>query len=66
VGVGALALMRGLLWARHRQSALGVLLHPVGIAALLAMAVNSFVWTRTGRLRWRGRVYAARAQRVAP
>jgi hypothetical protein len=63
LAVGANALMRLLLALRHRQSLVGALLHPVGVCILLAIAVNSFLWTRGGRLRWRGRVYAARSAR---
>ncbi|HEX2191009.1 MAG TPA: glycosyltransferase family 2 protein [Longimicrobiaceae bacterium] len=62
-GVGANLLLRALLALRFRQPAEGVLLHPVSVLALLAIAANSFRWTRRGAIRWRGRVYPARAAR---
>ncbi len=63
VAVAANLVMRITLALHHRQNPLGILLHPVGVGILLAIAVNSFTWTRQGRLQWRGRVYAAKAQR---
>lgn len=64
VGVGLNLALRVGLALRHRHPWVSVLLHPFGVLSLLAIAVNSFVWTRTGQLRWRGRTYAARASRV--
>ena len=64
VGVGLNLALRGSLALRHSHPWVSVLLHPCGVLSLLAIAVNSFVWTRTGQLRWRGRTYAARASRV--
>jgi glycosyltransferase involved in cell wall biosynthesis len=37
--------------------------HPVGILGLLRIAVRSAVWSRSGRIEWRGRTYAGRAGR---
>lgn len=65
-GVGATTAMRALLVARFGQPAEGIVLHPVSILALLAIALNSFRWTARGAIRWRGRTYAARAARGAP
>lgn len=65
-GVGATTAMRGLLVARFGQPAEGIVLHPLSILALLAIALNSFRWTARGAIRWRGRTYAARAARGAP
>ncbi len=64
VGVGLNLLMRLTLVARHKHGLLSALLHPVGVVGLLSIAINSFVWSRQGRLRWRGRTYAARATRL--
>jgi chlorobactene glucosyltransferase len=64
-GVAANVLIRAALAARFRQPWEGVLLHPLSVLALLAIALNSFRWARGNRIRWRGRVYAARAARVA-
>jgi chlorobactene glucosyltransferase len=57
VGVGANLLVRASLVLRFRQPVEGVLLHPLSVVALLAIAVNSYLWSRAGRIRWRGRVY---------
>jgi chlorobactene glucosyltransferase len=65
-GVGAGIAVRALLAARFRQPPEGMLLHPLSVAALLAIAVNSFRWSRRGAIRWRGRVYPSRSARVAP
>nr|ANY58121.1 Glycosyl transferase [uncultured bacterium] len=65
-GVGANLALRALLAARFRQPAEGVLLHPLAVLALLAVALNSFRWSRRGAIRWRDRTYPARAARVAP
>jgi chlorobactene glucosyltransferase len=64
VGVGANLAMRAALAWRHRQPWESALLHPLGVVGLLLIAVNSLWWTRSGKLRWRGRVYAGRAQRA--
>lgn len=64
VGVGANLALRTVLAVRFRQPGEGILLHPVGVLALLAIAVNSWRWSRRGAIRWRGRSYPARAARV--
>ncbi|HEX8273338.1 MAG TPA: glycosyltransferase family 2 protein [Longimicrobiaceae bacterium] len=63
-GVAANMALRALLTARFRQPPEGVLLHPLGVLALLAIAANSFRWSRRGAIRWRGRVYPSRAARA--
>lgn len=63
LGVALNLLMRAALAVRFQHSLLSVLLHPVAVLALLAIAANSFVWSRRGQIRWRGRVYAARGDR---
>lgn len=64
IGVTANLLVRGLLVARYRHPRTGLLLHPFAVIGLLAMAVNSFWWSRRGRLEWAGRSYAARRDRL--
>lgn len=55
-------LPRLLAAALYRQSLTGALLHPVGIALLLAIQWYAFWQARTGRpARWRGRTYATTA-----
>ena len=63
VGVGANVCLRALLALRWRQPPEGVLLHPVAVLALCAIAINSYRWSRSGLLQWAGRRYAARADR---
>ncbi|MEL6342615.1 MAG: glycosyltransferase family 2 protein [Myxococcota bacterium] len=63
VGVGANLLTRGALAGRYGHSLLSVIAHPIAVMFLLALAVNSFLWSRRGQIRWRGRVYAARGER---
>jgi len=55
--VGAILSSRVMLALRHRQPVEGVLLHPLAILALAAIALESWRRTRQGRLTWRGRVY---------
>ncbi len=66
VGIGANLLQRSLLAWRFGHPPYVVLLHPLSILAFLAIAVRSWWWSRTHAIRWRGRVYAARAARVSP
>jgi glycosyltransferase involved in cell wall biosynthesis len=66
VGVGANLAARGLLAARHRHGLAAVLLHPVAVLVLIGIAINSFRWSRAGRIAWAGRTYAARPHRSAP
>jgi chlorobactene glucosyltransferase len=66
VGMGANLLARAALALRFRQPAEGIVLHPLAVLVLLAIALNSFRWARRGAIRWRGRVYAARQARTPP
>jgi chlorobactene glucosyltransferase len=43
---------------RFSYPVLDAFLHPVGILGLIAIAVNSMVWARTGRGAWKGRTIA--------
>jgi len=63
VGVLANLTQRALLAARYQHAPWVVPAHPVGIVALLALALNSWRWSRSGTIRWRGRTYAARGAR---
>jgi chlorobactene glucosyltransferase len=63
VGVGLNLLTRALLAARFSHSPLSVLLHPLAVLGLVAIALNSARWSRRDAIQWRGRTYAARASR---
>ena len=63
LGVGANLALRTGLAIRHRQPVEGIVLHPLSVLALVAVAINSWRWTRNGAIRWRGRTYAARVAR---
>jgi hypothetical protein len=63
-GVAANVLIRIALALRLRQPVEGILLHPLAVLGLISIAVNSFLWSRRGDIRWRGRRYASREARV--
>ncbi len=63
VGVAANLAIRAALALRLRQPWEGIVLHPLAVLGLIAIAANSFRWSRRGIL-WRGRRYAAREARV--
>jgi glycosyltransferase involved in cell wall biosynthesis len=65
LGIAANVGVRAVLALRFRQPPEGVLLHPLSILALLAIAINSWRWSRRGSIEWRGRSYAARRARLA-
>ncbi len=49
--------------AQRGHGVLSILGHPVGALAFLGIALNSYRWSRAGRISWSGRVYQpARAQ----
>jgi len=64
VGVGANVCLRLIMAARYRHSPISVLLHPLAVLAMMGVLGNSFRWSRRGDIRWRGRSYAARAERA--
>ena len=64
IALAANVLQRLTLMLRHGHAPSGVALHPLGVAALLAIAVNSMRWTWRGQVGWRDRVYAPRVQRL--
>ena len=64
VGVGANVLLRAVLALRFGQPPEGVLLHPLSVLVLCAIAVNSYRWSVRGRLTWAGRTYGERKDRL--
>ena len=42
-----------------------VLVHPLAVLALMGVLFDSYRCSRRGDIRWRGRSYAARAEREA-
>jgi chlorobactene glucosyltransferase len=66
VAVGANVAMRALLCVRHAQSVVGALLHPLGVLALVVIALNSTRWALLGRVRWSGRVYGVTGSSTRP
>ena len=62
-GVAANLVARGVLALRHGHGWRSVLLHPVAVLGLTAIAIRSAWWSHRGAIRWRGRRYEARAQR---
>lgn len=67
-GLGAALglLTRAMLAVRYGHTAGSVLAHPVAVLGLVGIALNSWRWSRRGRIEWAGRTYAARGQRGAP
>jgi len=64
VGVAANVAIRVALALRLRQPPEGIVLHPLAVLGLVAIAFNSYRWSRRGAIRWRGRSYESRAARV--
>ncbi len=50
-------LIRAVLTLRFRTSVFSLLLHPVAYGLALAIAVNSWIWSARGKIRWKGREY---------
>jgi uncharacterized membrane protein len=65
VGVAANLALRVIMALRHGHSLISVLLHPIAVLLMMGVLLDSFRWSRRGDIRWRGRSYAARAQREA-
>ena len=65
VGVGANLALRVIMALRYGHSPLSVLGHPVAVLLMMGVLLDSFRCSRRGDIRWRGRSYAARAQREA-
>jgi len=66
VGVGANLASRSALAVRFDHTAASVLLHPLAVLVLAAIALNSVRWARRDAIRWRGRVYPRRSRREVP
>lgn len=58
LAVGANLLQRLAHVVRNQHPISGLLLSPVAVLIFIAIAVNSWRWTSTGKVRWRGRTYA--------
>ena len=65
VGVAANVVLRLIMAGRHGHSLLSVLVHPLAVLAMMGVLFDSYRSSRRGDIRWRGRSYAARAQREA-
>lgn len=58
-GVGGNIVLRLVLAHRYSHPLFSVVLHPLGVGILIAVALNSFRWVQSGRVVWAGRTYAA-------
>lgn len=65
IGVAANVGLRLIMAARHGHSLLSVVVHPLAVLAMMGVLLDSYRCSRRGDIRWRGRSYAARAQREA-
>ena len=65
VGVIANVVLRVIMAVRYHHSPASVLLHPVAVLLMMGILIESFRCSRRGDIRWRGRSYAAQAQREA-
>lgn len=65
VGVFCNVLLRVLLMVRFRHPASSVVLHPIAVLVLVAIAFNSFLWAWRDRISWAGRSYVSRGKRRA-
>jgi chlorobactene glucosyltransferase len=66
VGVAANLCVRGLLALRLSHPLSSVLVHPLAVVGLMVLSVHSFWLNVTNAVSWRGRIYSARRNRVAP
>lgn len=64
LGIVSNLITRALLAQRFQQPWLTTLvLHPVGILAMIVIALNSWIWYAKGSIHWRGRAYPPKVQR---
>lgn len=56
-------LTRAMLAVRYEHGLGSILAHPVAVLGLVGIALNSYRWSRAGRIEWAGRTYAARGHR---
>jgi chlorobactene glucosyltransferase len=62
IAIGMNLVIRGILAAKYAQPWLiGALLHPVAIAYLILLGLNSYRWYRTGQIKWKGRLVEMRS-----
>ena len=55
--VGLIAVFRILLAVRFGTSWVGALFHPVAMLLAYAIGFNSWHWSKSGKVQWKGRVY---------
>jgi chlorobactene glucosyltransferase len=65
VGVAANLTLRLIMALRYGHSLVSVALHPLAVLLMMGVLLDSFRCSRRGDIRWRGRSYAARAEREA-
>jgi chlorobactene glucosyltransferase len=65
IGVAANVALRLIMAARYGHNMLSVVVHPLAVLAMMGVLFDSYRCSRRGDIRWRGRSYAARAQREA-
>lgn len=63
IGVVLTVVQRLLLTVRHGHAPEGVLLNPIAVLVLCAIAVNSWLWHLRGNIQWAGRSYARKEVR---
>lgn len=51
---------------RHKHPMSGLILTPLAALVFIAIAINSWRWTRNGTVRWRGRSYGMTAAHATP
>jgi chlorobactene glucosyltransferase len=57
LGIIGNIVLRSVLACRYRHSILSVLLHPLSVILLVVISINSFIWSKRGRIHWAGRIY---------
>lgn len=65
-GVGANLALRAMMALRFRQPIEGILLHPLAVISLVAIAFNSLRWSRQNEVLWSGRSYVGKQHRNTP
>jgi chlorobactene glucosyltransferase len=64
LGVAANVVLRAAMALRLHQPSNGIIVHPISAVWFVLIALNSFRWSRRGKIAWRGRVYPARSARA--
>lgn len=65
IAVGANIVQRLAHILRHAHPLSGFILTPLAALVFVAIAINSWRWTRNGTVRWRGRSYGAPTQEIS-